>query len=107
MVNTLRRGSGPGDRSRAGSPGSQGFQGGGLAGAGEAVAAVGPPGADRQQAEGAAQVASGMDGPADAVFVGRLTGPAVPEPLFGSGQADGGVDLAAGDLLGVQQQGEE
>jgi len=80
-VNLAR--SGPRDRSRAGGPGPQGGEGGRLADAGEAVAAVAPVTADCQQAKGPAQVARFMDGPADVMFVRWLTGPAVPEALFG------------------------
>jgi hypothetical protein len=61
--------SGPWDRSRAGGPRSQGFQGGCFAGVAEPVAAVAPVTAGRQQAKGPAQVARFVDGPADVVFV--------------------------------------
>ena len=97
----------PWDRSRAGGPGSQGFQSGGLAGAGEPVAAVAPVTAGRQQAQGPAQVARFVNGPADVVFVRWLTGPGCPEPLFGNRLPHGRRDLAVGHRVGTQEQAQE
>jgi hypothetical protein len=48
-----------------------------------------------------------VDGPADIAFARRLAGAAVPEALFGGRQFDGGLDLAAGHRVGIQQQGQE
>src|SRR6266567_6479517 len=88
-------------------PRSQRLEGGCLAGAGESVAAVEPVTAGHHQAECPAHVARRVDGPTDVLFVRSLTGPALPEPLFGDRLPHGRLDLAVRHRIGVQQQGKE
>src|SRR6266567_3782480 len=67
------------------------------------------PGQGRWASSGTPQahVARRVDGPTDVLFVRSLTGPALPEPLFGDRLPHGRLDLAVRHRIGVQQQGKE